>query len=186
MNQLQRGHSGATSGGSGMPGMSCAERTVCSSNNSHSHGASGSTGNGKVTFYPKPVTDSEQHAATTRVRASKERLGKAKRKLNIKGSLLDEICLDSQGKPYLPQTAKLRSPEPRKSQNVPLTVIGQQESNGRQISLAGPLKVMKMMCSSAAGGLGLRTAFSSPVLWTTQQHQNYQQQPYQQPEHSQM
>ena len=63
----------------------------------------------------------------------------------MKGSLLDEVCLNHKGKPYLPLSFN-KSPEPRKN---PANAVQQL-----------PMKMFN------CAGIGLRTAFSSPALWT--------------------
>ena len=127
------------------------EKTVSSSSTHESKG--------KLTFHPKLHQPKEQHSeqqvkqpsvkalpageSSKQPRAAKKT---AKRKLQMKGSLLDEVCLNHKGKPYLPLSFN-KSPEPRRH---PVNNAVQQL----------PMKMFN------CAGIGLRTAFSSPALWT--------------------
>ena len=61
---------------------------------------------GKLTFHPPDAAKAKKKKSTV-----------SKRKLHMKGSLLDEVCIDESGKPYLPsyKVKAIKSPEPRKT-----------------------------------------------------------------------
>ena len=73
----------------------------------------------------------------------------------MKGSLLDEVCLDKKGKPYLHAAFNNKSPEPRMN-----------PVHAAKLTSVAPSRSQVPMKMFHCGGIGLRTAFSSPALWT--------------------